>query len=359
VNLRPARLLPIVLVGLAVPVLVPATASGQPIDDLRAQAAQLEKDLEASNANVAAVGEQLSAAEQRLADAEATIATARERIDAAQARIDELRVLIAERAAAIYRTAIVSDPLEAMNTEEPSDAAARSKYTDAATAKDDALVDELAAAKDDLEAERAAAENAREAARKERDELAEAKAAADAAAAEYEKLRSQVTGQIEEELRRQTAQRAATALAAPQPTTQPTTRPTTSGGGTAPSPSAPPPLGNGGAGAAVGYATAQVGKPYCNVNPDRFGPNCYDCSGLTHSSWRAGGLTIPATSGAQGSAYPHVPLSQLQPGDLITTTSWGAHVGIWVGGGYVHATKPGDVVKFVAGGSVVDAVRPG
>jgi cell wall-associated NlpC family hydrolase len=60
--------------------------------------------------------------------------------------------------------------------------------------------------------------------------------------------------------------------------------------------------------------------------------------------------------------FPHVPLDQLQPGDLITTTDtgWSQHVGIWVGGGYVHATHTGDFVRFVAGaGTVADAVRPG
>jgi cell wall-associated NlpC family hydrolase len=58
--------------------------------------------------------------------------------------------------------------------------------------------------------------------------------------------------------------------------------------------------------------------------------------------------------------FPRVPLDQLAPGDLITTSSWPAHIGIWVGGGYIHATHTGDVIKFVSGsGSVVDAVRPG
>jgi cell wall-associated NlpC family hydrolase len=104
-----------------------------------------------------------------------------------------------------------------------------------------------------------------------------------------------------------------------------------------------------------------VGKPYCNTS-ERFGPTCFDCSGLTTSSWRAGGLDIPTTSGAQGAAFPHVDLGSLQPGDLITTSSWSAHVGIWVGGGYVHATSyrnNPNAVKFIAGtGGVVDAVRP-
>ncbi len=103
-----------------------------------------------------------------------------------------------------------------------------------------------------------------------------------------------------------------------------------------------------------------MGKSYCNTG-DRFGPDCYDCSGLTYMSWRAGGLEIPKVSGAQGSAFPHVDTGSLQPGDLITTSSWSAHVGIWVGDGYVHSTSyrnNPNAVKFIPGGSVVDAVRP-
>src|SRR6266516_4047299 len=121
---------------------------------------------------------------------------------------------------------------------------------------------------------------------------------------------------------------------------------------TRPAPTRPP--------TAAAFAQAQVGKPYCNTGA-RFGPDCFDCSGLTTSAWRAGGLEIPTVSGAQGSAFPHVDLGSLQPGDLITTSSWSAHVGIWVGGGYVHATSyrnNPNAVKFVGGTGIVDAVRP-
>src|SRR5262249_8978302 len=170
----------------------------------------------------------------------------------------------------------------------------------------------------------------------ERDAVAATKADADAAASTQQGLLDQVKGEIEAELKRQTAGRAVSLRG-------------------------PAPLGSGGAGAAAAFAQAQVGKPYCNTS-ERFGPNCFDCSGLTTSAWRAGGLDIPTTSGAQGAAFPHVDISQLQPGDLITSSSWSAHVGIWVGGGYVHATSyrnNPDAVRFVGGtGSVVDAVRP-
>jgi len=345
VNLRPGRFLPLLLVGLAAPLLVPAPAPGQPIDDLRAQADELTTQIEENGAHVAALSEQLNAAQIRLDEAQGKITDAQQQIGAAEARIDELRVLIAERAAAIYRTAITNDPLQAVNDEETSDAAARSKYTDAATAKDDALVDELAAAKEDLERERAAAENARAAAQKERDDLAAAKAAADAADADQEALLAKVKGDIAGLVAEEQARRQAVVAAAPP---KPNPVPKSSG---------PPPLGNGGAGAAVAYAYAQVGKPYCTAGT---GPDCFDCSGLTQAAWAAGGVSLPHNSGAQASATTPISTSDLQPGDLITTSSWGAHVGIWVGGGYIHATHTGSDVKFIPGaGSVVDARRVG
>jgi cell wall-associated NlpC family hydrolase len=348
VNLRPVRRIAILTLGLAVPLVVPVGVAGAPaapIGDLEARAAQLESDLNAANSQVAAVGEQLAAAQDEVDAADARIADAGQRIEAGEARVRELKALLAQRAAAIYRTAGTSSPLEAINAQDATDAGMREKYNDAASAKDDELVDQLGAARQDLERQRDEASAARETAAKQRDELQAAKDAADAAAAEQQGLLDQVQGEMEQALRQLTAQRAASA---------PKVGGTSGGGG------GPPGLGHGGAGAAAGYASAQVGKPYCNTNPDRFGPNCYDCSGLTYSAWRSAGLTIPAVSGGQGSAFPHVPLGDLQPGDLITTSSWGAHVGIWVGGGYVHATKPGDVVKSVGGtGSVIDAVRPG
>lgn len=362
-KVRHVRLLPVLAIALAAPAVAAAPAPGAPIDDLRAEAEELNAELEANGAEIARLGEELDAAQARLDRARAIVADSEERIDAAEARIRELKALIAERAAAVYRTAGTDVPLDIINTENANDAGARAKYTDTARARDDALVAELRTAKEDLEQEKAEAERARTQAQRERDEIAATKAAADAAAEEQQALLGQVEGEIEEMLRQITREQAAAAPPAPAADDGDDGDGDGGDGDSADAPApggGPPPLGHGGAGAAVSYASAQVGKPYCSTNPERFGPNCYDCSGLTHSAWKAGGLTIPTVSGAQGSAYPRVPLDQLQPGDLITTSSWGAHVGIWVGGGYVHATKPGDVAKFVGGsGSVVDAVRPG
>ena len=344
--LRPARILTAVTFGLALTLLFPGYGDAQPSNDIQAKAAQLEKDLEASNSQVATLGQQLADAQKRVDDAEAKIADAEARIKVAQDEITRIKGLINERAATIYKVAGNAGPFDAINAKDANDLTARAKYSDLAANHDDDLINQLAAAKSDLSAERDEATKARAEAAAERDSVASAKADADNAAASQQKLLDQVKGEIAQALAAQTAAKAASA---------PKIGRSSGGGG------GPPPIGSGGAGAAAAYAQAQVGKPYCNTS-DRFGPGCFDCSGLTYSSWRAGGLTIPTVSGAQGSAYPHVDLDSLQPGDLITSSSWGAHVGIWVGGGYVHATtyrNNPNAVRFVSGnGSIVDAVRP-
>jgi cell wall-associated NlpC family hydrolase len=321
---RPTRILAVFTFGLALTLLFPGYATGQPTTDIRAKAAQLEKDLNASNQQVAALGQQLEAAQAKVDEADA-------RVKVAQDGISRIKSIINGRAASIYKLAGAAGPFDALNAQDAQDITTRSKYTDLANSSDESLVQQLAASRADLDKARASVAA-------ERDGVAAAKAEADSAASTQQKLLDQVKGDIEAELRNQTAARAAGA----------------------PKVSGPGPLGSGGAGAAAAFAQAQVGKPYCNTGA-RFGPDCFDCSGLTTSSWRAGGLDIPTVSGAQGSAYPHVDTGSLQPGDLITTSSWSAHVGIWVGGGYVHATSyrnNPNAVKFVPGGSVVDAVRP-
>jgi cell wall-associated NlpC family hydrolase len=320
---RPTRILAVLIFGLGLTLLLPGYATGQPTTDIRAKAAQLEKDLNAANQQVATLGQQLQAAQAKVDEADA-------RVKAAQDGINRIKSMINGRAASIYKLAGAAGPLDALNAQDAQDLTTRSKYTDLANSSDESLVEQLAASRAELDKARAEVTA-------ERDAVAAAKAEADSAASTQQKLLDQVKGDIEAELRSQTASRASSAT-----------------GG-------PPPIGSGGAGAAAAFAQAQVGKPYCNTGA-RFGPDCFDCSGLTTSSWRAGGLDIPTVSGAQGSAFPHVNLGSLQPGDLITTSSWSAHVGIWVGGGYVHATSyrnNPNAVKFVGGtDSVVDAVRP-
>ncbi|MEX2254388.1 MAG: NlpC/P60 family protein [Acidimicrobiia bacterium] len=331
--------------GTMVMIVATLVASGvavaAPIDDLRARATTLAAELEENGAKVAALGEQLNAAQLKVDEASARIADAETRTRAARAETTRLDALVRVRAVSIYQRG--GQSLPEFDLSNASEANVRQKYAAIATGRDRELLDELDQARADLAAEKAEAKDIRDSAQQERDVLASAKAEADAAATAQEELLGQVNGEIGELVRQEQARRATAPTGSPTAGNQPWNGPV-------PDPS-------GGAGAAVAFAQAQVGKPYEYAAS---GPDTYDCSGLTMRAWQAGGISMPHYSGAQAAMFPPVPLDQLQPGDLITTSSWSAHIGIWVGGGYVHATHTGDVIRYVpGGGSVNAAVRPG
>lgn len=99
------------------------------------------------------------------------------------------------------------------------------------------------------------------------------------------------------------------------------------------------------AGQAVSFAYAQLGKPYVY---GATGPNSYDCSGLVQAAWAAAGVSIPRSSYEQWAALPHVPMSAIQPGDLIFFDAEG-HVGIYVGNNMIiDAPQPGQSVEKVS-----------
>ncbi|MBS2962525.1 C40 family peptidase [Actinocrinis puniceicyclus] len=83
---------------------------------------------------------------------------------------------------------------------------------------------------------------------------------------------------------------------------------------------------------ALRFAVAQLGKPY---RWGATGPGSYDCSGLTQRAWRAAGVSIPRTTQAQARFGTPVPLSRIQPGDLVIFYANASHVGIYAGHGKV------------------------
>ncbi len=75
------------------------------------------------------------------------------------------------------------------------------------------------------------------------------------------------------------------------------------------------PAGSAAGEAAVSYAEQQVGVPYVwGGETPGLG---FDCSGLVQWAWGKAGYSIPRTTEEQWAALPHVPLNQLQPGDLL------------------------------------------
>jgi peptidoglycan DL-endopeptidase CwlO len=82
---------------------------------------------------------------------------------------------------------------------------------------------------------------------------------------------------------------------------------------------------------AVAFAYAQIGKPY---QWGATGPDSFDCSGLVMAAWASAGVTIPRDTYEQWAGLPHIPVSQMVPGDLIIYDGEG-HVAMYVGDGYI------------------------
>ena len=101
---------------------------------------------------------------------------------------------------------------------------------------------------------------------------------------------------------------------------------------------------------AVAFAKKQVQarKPY--VWGDE-GPNAFDCSGLVYAAYRAAGLGWPNWDRLNSSLYfsytKHVPLSQLEPGDLLFYSYKGTvntihHISIYAGNGMMWEANSKD-----------------
>ncbi len=98
--------------------------------------------------------------------------------------------------------------------------------------------------------------------------------------------------------------------------------------------------------AAVAFAYNQLGCPYVygGTGPCHMG---FDCSGLAQAAWASAGVQIPRDSYEQWAALPHVPVSSIEPGDLLIYNGEG-HVAIYVGGGYIiDAPQTGEDVEKI------------
>ena len=139
----------------------------------------------------------------------------------------------------------------------------------------------------------------------------------------------------------------------------------TQGSATAPSWASSSGASSGQGDVAANWALTQLGKPY---QWGAVGPGTYDCSGLTMVAWAHAGVSLLHYTGYQWDEGPHVPLDQLQRGDLLfyaTDNSDPAtihHVGIYIGNGMmVDAPFTGADVRIDSiyqPGTPIGAVRP-
>jgi peptidoglycan DL-endopeptidase CwlO len=98
-------------------------------------------------------------------------------------------------------------------------------------------------------------------------------------------------------------------------------------------------------------AESRLGMPYVWGGD---GPTDFDCSGLVQWSFARAGVVMPRVAAEQALVGPKVPLSELEPGDLLfyhtdpTAPDYISHVAIYLGGGkMLQAPMPGLDVEIV------------
>jgi cell wall-associated NlpC family hydrolase len=121
--------------------------------------------------------------------------------------------------------------------------------------------------------------------------------------------------------------------------------------------------------AAVHYAESQIGVPY--VWGGETPGAGFDCSGLVQWAWGKAGIAIPRTTESEWPAMVHVPLTELQPGDLLYYNNLDGdnavdHVVMYVGSGpygtstIIAAAYTGTKINFAPlfTNGLIGAARP-
>ena len=155
-----------------------------------------------------------------------------------------------------------------------------------------------------------------------------------------------MTAGIKNDIQQLEAQQAAAARAAAQAAAQASGGGTSTGGGGGGG-SVPDPGGSGNS-AVVAIAQRYLGVPYVYGGAS---PSGFDCSGLAMYCYAQVGVSLSHGATDQQHASTPVPISALQPGDLVFfgNASYSYHVGIYVGGGsMINAPHTGAVVSYAS-----------
>jgi cell wall-associated NlpC family hydrolase len=349
-------------------------ASADSISDKQRQAQQIADNIEQLGDTAAALGEQYDGAIEKLQKADADVGAAQAKLDDLERKLGSIRSAAGAFAVKAYIYADQTTGIAAMlSGSSVADGSAQREGYDivalgnTSTVTDDmkALIEDTNRQKADLDAKRAT--QAQLAAYTQQRQ----KAALAAQAKQQQvlvKVKSDLATLVQQEQQRRAAeaarqdaiakQQAQATLAAAQNRTAASATVQAGSGAAGAAESAAPSM-SAGAGAAVRAALSQLGVPYrfAAASPGQ----AFDCSGLTMWAWAQAGVSLPHFAASQYAMLSHVPLSDLQPGDLVFFYRDLHHVGIYIGNGnYVQAPRTGDVVKVspLAGRDLVGAARP-
>jgi cell wall-associated NlpC family hydrolase len=346
-------------------------AAGDQISDAKAKAAAIESQLSQAQNEMSALSQQYDAAKYHLSQITSSIQTTKANIVTDQQQVSKDKSTLAKAAVANYitnGTASTQNPIFSGNQQTLG---ATNEYNQIAEGNITLAVDKLHTAENQLNAQETQLSGEQSQAQTQVNAEQSAVNANAQAIASQKNALSQEQGQIATLVtEQQNAEAAAAAKAAQQrqaaaAAAAAAAAPTPSGnsGGTqlaSASSAPPPPTAPGGAGA-VQAAESQIGVPY--VWGGETPGVGFDCSGLTAWSWGQVGVGLPHYSGAQMADSAPVPVSDLQPGDLLFYGPGGSdHVAMYVSPGtMIEAPYTGADVRLTGlrlGDGFVGAGRP-
>jgi cell wall-associated NlpC family hydrolase len=300
-----------------------AAPTQQEVEDAKARLSQLMEEL-------AAVNERWNEARYQLAEAQKRLAEAKARKEAAESEAAKAREALEARAVAAY-TDMGSQFDALLSADTMTEFSDRLEFLGAITETDA----QLAARADNAaqQAEWAAQEYDKAVgdAQAQANALAVERSAAQANLDEQRQLAAELDAEYQAAVEAQ--QRALDTPPTPDP-------PSSDGGGFVPPPNAS------GAQIAIAAARSKLGASYVF---GAAGPDVFDCSGFVLWSWAQAGVSLPHSALAQYTSLPRVPLSAVQPGDIIYYGNYGPHTALYIGGGqiiHIRNPSPGGVVQI-------------
>jgi cell wall-associated NlpC family hydrolase len=330
-------------------------ASADQIADAKAQAAAITAKIQATEAQIQSLTGQVTAADYRLSQLQGQIAASRSQMAKDQSQVSKDQSQLRTQAISDYTSNGASSQVTQMFSSNPNTSGIRSEYSSIATGNVTTTIDNLHSAQTQLQNTQNALEQQQTQATTTRNNLAAETSQATSLAQQDQQTLNSVNANIQNLVQQQeaaqeaaakaaaaaafnakvaAAQTAAAQAAAQQ--AQSSGAADTGGSGSGASPAAPvptaplPPLAPGAAGA-VQAAEREIGVPYVWGGNT---PAGFDCSGLVQWSYAQVGISLPHYSGAQYEDTTHIPLADIEPGDLLFYGPGGSeHVAMYVGGG--------------------------
>ena len=343
--------------GLVVP-----SASADQMSNLQAQAAALTAKINSLGIQEEALAERYDQAQGQVEQIKAQVATAQQQLAAAEATTQKAREALKADAVQAYVNGGNNPLNSASAVQNATDSLLRAEYINTLATNQSDAIDQYRLATLQEQAATAKLKQQEAAAQSQLTALDSARAAVSATSTQLTSAQGKVNGEIaqlkaqelaaeraaaaaaaarqaaaEQAARARAAQLAqeAAALQAAQPGPQASTVSVNY---------SPPPAGSGASGA-VQAAESRVGDWY---QWGATGPNTFDCSGLVMWAYEQVGVSLPHYSGAQYNDTTHIPMSDLQPGDLVFFSDPGEHVAMYVGNGeIVEAPHTGAQVHIV------------